>query len=363
MVSSLAVNSFENFPVNRAKQFVPCTHDGYIIGDGILFHLAENSLVFVGRAPCANWIQFHAETGKFDVEVYYDDRSPSAPMGHSVTRRNYRFQIQGPNAKQVIEKLNGGPFPALKFFHTGTVKVDDTVSGVSMFTGYSFTERTVLSLATVDAGVSIGDEVTVTWGEPEGGTQKPTVERHEQIEVRAMLSPVHNSKVAREIYAGGGVRVRNDRAVAEHPGDKGFPERLADYSAEVTTPGRKSLDAAAERMPSAAGVYVAALPKGTPDRQIEVCTQVREFGRIPVPHMVARNIENRDTLDQLLGRLSREAGVDRADSNWRCRSRHSQDADQICTDLWCWSIAADPARTAVAGQDSPVRGNARNTDP
>src|SRR5690606_41790437 len=37
LVSSLAVNSFANFPVDRAKQFIPVSYDGYIIGDGILF--------------------------------------------------------------------------------------------------------------------------------------------------------------------------------------------------------------------------------------------------------------------------------------------------------------------------------------
>ena len=31
------------------------------------------------------------------------------PMGKPVTRKHYRFQIQGPNAWKVIEKLNGGP--------------------------------------------------------------------------------------------------------------------------------------------------------------------------------------------------------------------------------------------------------------
>ena len=119
------MNSFEDFPVNRAKQFVPCNYDGYIIGDGILFHLAENSLVFVGRAPTANWIMYHAETGDYDVEIFHDDRSPSMPMGRPVARRNYRFQIQGPSAKQVIEKLNGGPLPDIKFFHMGHVKIGD----------------------------------------------------------------------------------------------------------------------------------------------------------------------------------------------------------------------------------------------
>ena len=58
---------------------VPCSHDGFVIGDGILFYLAENELLFVGRAPTVNWIQFHAETGGYKVDVIRDDRSPSHP--------------------------------------------------------------------------------------------------------------------------------------------------------------------------------------------------------------------------------------------------------------------------------------------
>lgn len=91
-----------------------------------------------------------------------------------------------------------------------------------------------------------------------------------------------------------------------------FMTRLSDYSAEVTTPDRKSLDEAARMMPKDARVYVAALPKDSAERQIEVCRQVSELGLIPVPHIVARNLENRDALDHLLSRLSTEAGVDRA---------------------------------------------------
>ena len=116
MLSYLAINSFAKFPVNRAKQFVPCSYDGFVIGDGILFHLEQNKLVFVGRAPSASWIEFHAQTGMFDVKTTKDDRSPSRPMGKPVKRVSYRYQIQGPNAKQVIEKLNGGPIPEIKFF-------------------------------------------------------------------------------------------------------------------------------------------------------------------------------------------------------------------------------------------------------
>ena len=123
LLSHLAVNTFSNFPVNRAKQFVPCSYDGYIIGDGILFHLEEGKYVFVGRAPTANWIQFHGETGGFDVQIVKDDRSPSRPMGKPVMRKHYRYQIQGPNAEKVIQKLNGGPFADIKFFHMDYIKI------------------------------------------------------------------------------------------------------------------------------------------------------------------------------------------------------------------------------------------------
>src|SRR3984893_9867805 len=123
LISHLTINSFANFPVNRAKQFVPCSYDGYVIGDGILFHLAENKLSYVGRAPSASWIEFHAKTGGYNVTTSKDDRSPSRPGGKPVVRNFYRYQIQGPNAQQVIEKLNGGPFEAIKFFHMGEIKI------------------------------------------------------------------------------------------------------------------------------------------------------------------------------------------------------------------------------------------------
>jgi vanillate/3-O-methylgallate O-demethylase len=388
MLSHLTINSFNNFTVDKAKQFVPCSYDGYVIGDGILFHLEENRLVFVGRNPTANWIQFHAETGGYDATVVYDDRSPSRPMGKPVRRINYRYQIQGPNAEQLIAKLNGGVYPDIKFFNMGYITIagrkvhalrhgmagapgleiwgpyedgeeiraaiieagkefglvqvgsrayatntlesgwipsplpaiytgermkayrewlpatgyeamgsmggsfyskniedyyvtpyalgygpfikfdhdfigrealermagqpqrhkvtlawntDDVVEvfksmfepdavnykyidmplsnytsatydkvmsdgkmvGFSMFSGYSYNERTMLSLAVVDPDIEIGDEVTLVWGEEGGGSQKTTVERHKQIDIRAIVSPAPYSKVAREEYAKG----------------------------------------------------------------------------------------------------------------------------------------------------------------
>ena len=39
LIGKLAVNSVKKFPVDMAKQFVAVNHDGYVIGDNILFHL------------------------------------------------------------------------------------------------------------------------------------------------------------------------------------------------------------------------------------------------------------------------------------------------------------------------------------
>jgi glycine cleavage system aminomethyltransferase T len=48
LLSDFGINSFKNFSVDKAKQYVPCSPDGYVIGDVILFHLEEN--LFNGRA-------------------------------------------------------------------------------------------------------------------------------------------------------------------------------------------------------------------------------------------------------------------------------------------------------------------------
>ena len=63
LVSHLGINSFANFPVDRAKQFVPVSHTGHVIGDVILFHLKQNQLLIVGRVPTINWVEFHGKTG------------------------------------------------------------------------------------------------------------------------------------------------------------------------------------------------------------------------------------------------------------------------------------------------------------
>ena len=69
LLSDLGVNSFATFAVDKAKQFVAVNPDGYVIGDAILFYLDEELFNLVGRPSAHNWVQYHGETGDYDVDV------------------------------------------------------------------------------------------------------------------------------------------------------------------------------------------------------------------------------------------------------------------------------------------------------
>lgn len=387
LISDTAINSVANFDVNVAKQYVPVNEDGYVVGDGILFRESEEEFLFVGRAQAGNWLRYHGEVGDYpNLEIETDRRSPMNPMGQPVKRACWRFQIQGPNAWAIIEKLNGAPVEQLRFFHMAHMNIagervrtlrhgmsgvpgleiwgdiesypkvrdaiaeageefglrpcggrayptntlesgwipdplpsvytgealrpyrewlpadgveaqcaiagsfvsdnvadyyltpwalgygnfikydhdfigrsalekmnpdeqwkkvtlawntddlakiftsmlrkdgvgykyfdlplanygyynfdsvtapDGSLVGYSMWTGYSENERMALSLATIAPDIEIGSEVSVVWGEPDGGSRKATVEPHEQFTVRAVVSPTPYSEVARKEY-------------------------------------------------------------------------------------------------------------------------------------------------------------------
>lgn len=121
LLTVLGVNSFKGFEVNKAKQFIACNHDGYVIGDVILFYLDRNLFNVVGRPSVHNWIQFNCETGGYEARVERDERA-AARQG-PILRKVYRYQIQGPNAPKVMEKVAGKPVPKFKFFNMGVFSV------------------------------------------------------------------------------------------------------------------------------------------------------------------------------------------------------------------------------------------------
>ncbi|MBV9336540.1 MAG: aminomethyltransferase family protein, partial [Solirubrobacterales bacterium] len=120
LLSRLGVNTFNNFAVDKAKQFVPCTPEGYVIGDVILFHLSEQEFNLVGRAPVLNWVTYHAQTGGHNVRVTLDQRTALRDDGR---RRHYRFQVQGPNAMDAIARALGTQPPEVKFFNLASAQI------------------------------------------------------------------------------------------------------------------------------------------------------------------------------------------------------------------------------------------------
>ena len=118
-LEQLAVNSFNGFEPTKAKQLVVCNPDGYVIGDGVAFCLADKHVRVVGRAPIHSWLQYHAESGDYDISYRRDERTVRNPNG----RELFRLQVNGPNAKEILERVNGGPLPEIPFFTMGKFNV------------------------------------------------------------------------------------------------------------------------------------------------------------------------------------------------------------------------------------------------
>jgi len=162
LLSELAVNTLKNFRPGRAKQLVVCNYDGYVIGDAILFYLDHEEFNIVGRPSAHNWVQYHAEKSGYDVTVERDERAAVNPTGR---RKVYRYQVQGPNAMELLTKLNGGPLPEIPFFHMDWITIAGRkvralhhgmagVPGLELFGPWE--EREEVKAAIVEAGRDFG---------------------------------------------------------------------------------------------------------------------------------------------------------------------------------------------------------------
>lgn len=124
LLTDVGVNSFATFQVDQAKQFIAVNHEGYLIGDAILFYLAEQSFDLVGWHMVLDWVQYHGETGDYDV-TFERDASSVVREGDP---KLYRYEIQGPNALTLMEKATGADVPHTRFFGMATF----TINGVTV---------------------------------------------------------------------------------------------------------------------------------------------------------------------------------------------------------------------------------------
>jgi glycine cleavage system aminomethyltransferase T len=121
LLAGHGVNTFETFAPGKAKQYVAANQEGYYVGDGILFYLDDESFDLVANPSVVNWIQFQAESGGYDVSIERDDNS-NRRIGPP---RLYRYELQGPTAASLVEKLINAPLPEVKFFNM----TDFTIAG------------------------------------------------------------------------------------------------------------------------------------------------------------------------------------------------------------------------------------------
>ncbi len=100
---------------------------------------------------------------------------------------------------------------------------------------------------------------------------------------------------------------------APTPADARAPRAalLRGFSAEITARDRKGLDAAPDILTPGTEVFIAAIPGETVERIVAAAVALRAAKMIPVPHIVARNLESRAQFEDLLNRLVGEAGLDR----------------------------------------------------
>lgn len=106
LLSDTGISSPATSGRNRAKQFVACGYDGRYIGDAILFGLDEHRYSLVGSPGAANWVEFQAQQGGYDVEVTRDEATIFNRTGR---RRMWRYQLNGPRTQDIIERAAGGP--------------------------------------------------------------------------------------------------------------------------------------------------------------------------------------------------------------------------------------------------------------
>ena len=117
----LGANEFEGFAIGQAKQFVACNADGDLIGDAILFYLDDDRLKLTGTPVAPNWVEYNLETGGYDATARVDERYHDKNEPHET----FRYQLQGPNALDVMEVATDGPVPDIPFFHFDDITVAD----------------------------------------------------------------------------------------------------------------------------------------------------------------------------------------------------------------------------------------------
>src|SRR5882724_11255763 len=119
LLTKVGCNKFGSFPINRGKQIIAASHDGYLIGDGICFHTSDDVYRITGAPVISDWVQFNVETGKYNVDVERDETVAFRGGEPKI----YIFQIQGPRALELMREVTEGKLPDIGFFQIGEFSI------------------------------------------------------------------------------------------------------------------------------------------------------------------------------------------------------------------------------------------------
>lgn len=120
LLSKLGINSFANFVPGKAKQYIACNHDGYVIGETLMYCHAEDDFELVSGTPLINWVEYNAQLGGYDVTIERDNNTARNPSGRRV---KFRFGMDGPNAGRIFADVVEGTAPEITFFSTARVRI------------------------------------------------------------------------------------------------------------------------------------------------------------------------------------------------------------------------------------------------
>ncbi|EMN5734189.1 aminomethyltransferase family protein [Pseudomonas aeruginosa] len=107
LFSDTSINSFANFAIMQSKHVTHCNRDGKVIHEGILSRWGEDEYMLYGRGGFL--MDFHLRKGNYNVT--------------SEAVEGFNFQVAGPHAAALMEKLTGLVLRDVKFMHSQVVNI------------------------------------------------------------------------------------------------------------------------------------------------------------------------------------------------------------------------------------------------
>ena len=160
LLEDISINKWDGFGPLQAKQIVTVSAEGYLVADAICIGLEHNKVALIGKPTTGNYANYIADKGDYDVSVTRSSRA--LDRGE---REHFRFQIQGPNAYEIMAKVIGQPLPKMRFFGMSQFAIDGVqvtalrhgmadAPGIEFFGRFS--EKEKVRNAVVAAGEGLG---------------------------------------------------------------------------------------------------------------------------------------------------------------------------------------------------------------